>query len=103
MSIIDKAMKGEQRYANHIREHHDLQKGHIVLNECVLCGWLSWKCTRLNEPDGYSVDTMSVRECPRCDAVSSRSPEVFDWISGVISNVCRDVQKRVSVNGEASQ
>lgn len=102
-SLIESARKGPERYSSFIRSRFSSEKGHVVLNECALCGWLEWAMTRTNDPEGYSIEVMSVADCARCCAVQSRSPEVFDWISGVVSNLCRDIQKRLPDNGEETR
>lgn len=100
--IIESAMKGPDRYESFISTRFQREKGCIVLGECVLCGWLEWRMTRSSEPDGHAVEPLPIVDCPRCNLIISRSPETFDWISGVVSSLCRDIQKRLPDNGNSA-
>lgn len=97
MSLIDRLpdpAEHHKTYADYMRSG----KGHVEICECELCGNLSWHCTRIDEPDGYSV--RPAQGCQKCLEVKMRAPEVFDWMVRVVGMLGRDI-KRAAANGTA--
>ena len=65
-------------------------KGHHHFSTCQVCGYLEWRCSETEKPDGVTVrndlNDGWDRRCPRCADASYRAPEVTSWVLGVIEH-----------------
>ena len=97
MSFIDRlpdAATNHKAFADHMREGSGL----VEINECDICGNLSWHCTHRDKPDGYVVRHDG--HCMKCAEINMRAPEVYSWMIRVVAMLGRDI-KRAAGNGSS--
>jgi hypothetical protein len=62
--------------------------GAVEMERCPLCGFMRLRCCRPSEPNSVSMTEMSsITECPRCDEIHRRAPEVFRWVMGCVTYI----------------
>ena len=74
--------------------------GLVTFQECDICGFLEWSSTATKEPDGYFVEPRH-GNCPRCQEVLARSPEIALWVMNVVLKAQRDLTHNVELTGAA--
>jgi hypothetical protein len=69
--------------------------GMVTLRECWLCGHLSFVSFSPGESNGVRLDTMNLNDvqCTLCYQVSTRSPEVYDWVRSVAASILAEVKR----------
>jgi len=74
--------------------------GFVIMRRCFLCGYTEFAESRPSEPNGIRIDAMGrLADCVRCTEIHHRSPEVFDWICGVVQYMHEDRVARVGKPG----
>lgn len=63
--------------------------GHVVMQECEICGALRWKSSTRPEPDAVTLEPRSPDDCGRCIPVARRAPDVFEWVLAVVAKHTR--------------
>ena len=58
--------------------------GHVGLQECPVCGYLSWAWTNTKESVDITI-AGPLTECPCCIQAMQRAPELAKWVLRVIS------------------
>ena len=68
--------------------------GHVFFSTCPTCGASDWACTQINDnATGEPITELVVAEqvalsserCGLCASVAQRSPEVYQWVTAVLS------------------
>lgn len=60
------------------------REGHAWFQACPCCGKTEWVSSNLEKEPGASLQ-MGNRICMKCQEVSYRNPEVFNWVLNVLS------------------
>jgi hypothetical protein len=79
------------RHERYAAQHYREGRGHVYLEECLFCGYLSWQKTAIEEPKALTVESMRALTCPRCTEVFHRAPEIASWVLGVVEKVQEDM------------
>ena len=79
-------------------EHFGKDGGHVTLTECDVCGYIDWRSTATKEPKGFTVIPLS-GQCPRCDEILRRAPEIANWVFAVIAKSQEDAAPNSKVKG----
>jgi hypothetical protein len=56
----------------------------VIIKECCVCGHLDWASSQKANPPSVIVEPMYAGQCPECNTVAARAPEVFRWVVGVL-------------------
>jgi hypothetical protein len=74
-----------EEQSEQIRIGHRLSsEGEHHLTLCPLCATAIWQSTHLKKAPGLVV-TLGERICECCEGVAARHPEIFSWVSAVLS------------------
>jgi len=65
--------------------------GHHYFTACAVCGYLKWRMTETNKPSDITVTDGHCADCPRCQEVRNRAPEIVEWVMAVLAY--RDIRK----------
>jgi ribosomal protein L32 len=87
-AYIQELDRQRQQWLEASADHHrdGEAKGTVTFSECPLCGHLEWHSTSCS---GDGIEVVSDENCPKCREVSTRSPEIFNWVLNVISHTRR--------------
>lgn len=58
---------------------------HTYYSACDLCGYLTWTYSQeVKEGEEPTVSVIAGGQCPRCQGMALRHPEVVEWVATVL-------------------
>lgn len=87
---VDNLMPDSSRYEAFAERHRRDGYTSVTINECDVCGLLSWACSA---KDGPEITVLSTDSCQRCAQAHARGPEIVEWMAEVVAKAQKDVLK----------
>lgn len=84
----------DPRIAPEYHKHRvDPDKGRVELEECPVCGWITWVSFQPEHPRlAFIVGETS--QCPVCAEIAARAPEVARWVLAVVKKQVSDFSEK---------